>query len=251
MSKPLRQPLIITLLWVGIACTATGQLICVESHFERLERLSKSTPQTIGFIQEDMNLVDDYSKLSQIILLRHGEPALNKTGWRRRKEAIQFVKDYDSVGIYTPEFIPVRLAPDELQVIHTSSIPRSIATAKLVFDQEDIQQPDPLFREFERKVYPFLNIKIPLKWWLNTSRRLWFMGTNKKGIERFSEARKRARAGAGFLEKEALDKGKALLVSHGLLNHYLVKYLKQNGWIEVYDGGSGYLSQKVLVRYGL
>ena len=156
-----------------LSCRGNSQLIAVEGHFDRLERLTEDTLQTIGFIQEEMNLVADYSRLSQIILLRHGEPALDKKGWRNRKEAIQFVKDYDSVGIYTPAFIPVNLQLGELEVIHTSSIPRSIATAKAVFDHEEIQQPDSLFREFERKIFSFPNVRLPLSWWLNTSRVLW------------------------------------------------------------------------------
>lgn len=251
MIKSSSTCLLWLLLSTVICLSAQSQIVGVEGYYQRLERLSRSSPQTIQFVQEDMKLVGDYSQLSQIILLRHGEPALDKKGGRKREEAVQFIKDYDTVGIYPPSFVPVVLESGELEIIHTSSIPRSIATAKWVFAQEDIQGPDPLFREFERKIYPFLNVKMPLKWWLNTSRILWFMGMNKKGIERFSQAKKRAREGAGFLEKEAQAKGKALLVSHGLLNHYLVKYLKQSGWTEVYDGGRGYLSQKVLVKYGL
>ncbi|MEM7107686.1 MAG: histidine phosphatase family protein, partial [Bacteroidota bacterium] len=190
-------------------------------------------------------------ELSQIILLRHGEPALNKKGSRKRKEAIQFIKEYDSVGIYPPEFIPVVIEPGELSVINTSSIPRSIATAELVFNQKDLQRPDSLFREFERKIFAFPNVKLGLKFWLTGSRILWFLGFNKKGIESFSKAKARAKAAAVLLEKDAAKNGKTILVSHGLLNHYLVKYLKKNGWTQVYDGGKGYLAQKVLVRYGL
>ncbi|MEM6526086.1 MAG: histidine phosphatase family protein [Bacteroidota bacterium] len=236
-------------LGLSIGSASYGQTERLEAYFDSLQNVSKKAPDTIHFVSEAMKLVEDHSKLSQIILLRHGEPALNKKGWRKRKEAIQFVKDYDSVGIYPPEFIPVTLSENELQVIHTSSIPRSIATAKLVFDQKDLQRPDSLFREFERKIFSFPNIKLGLKCWLITSRVLWFMGLNKRGIESFSQAKSRARQGAAFLEEDALKNGKTLLVSHGLFNHYLVKYLKKTGWTEVYDGGKGYLAQKMLVRY--
>ena len=226
-----------------------AQLEGLENHYRKLEKKAKKQPQTIGFVQEGSELVENYSHLSQIILLRHGEPALNKKGWRKRKEAIKFVHDYDSVGIYEPEFIPVTLGQNELNVIHTSSINRSISTAEKVFNRSELQQSDPLFREFERKVFGFFNIKLPLKLWLAGSRVFWFMGLNKKGIERFSEAKARARKGALLLEEDAQKNGKTLLVSHGLLNHFLVKYLKKNGWTEIYDGGKGYLSQKMLVKY--
>jgi len=237
-----------------ILCFATAsplfaQLGKLEDHYQAIEKKAKHTPQTLQFIQEDMELVEGYSKLSQIVLLRHGEPALNKKGWRKRKQAVQFTKDYDSVGIYTPEFIPLKLQLNELEVIYTSSINRSISTAQQVFDLMEIQVPEPMFREFERKIISFPNIKLPLKLWLGMSRISWLMGLNDKGIEKFSEARNRAREAAIFLEKDAFRNGKTLLVSHGLLNHYLVKYLKKNGWKVVFDGGKGYLSQKVLVKY--
>ncbi|MEM1407922.1 MAG: histidine phosphatase family protein [Bacteroidota bacterium] len=238
-------------LLLSIASNSYSQTERLEQYYDSLQRKSKKKPETIHFASEQMGLVADYAKLSQIILLRHGEPALDKKGWRKRKEAIRFIKDYDSVGIYPPEFIPVSIDDEELAVIYTSSIPRSISTARLVFNREDLQRPDSLFREFERKIFSFPNIKLGLKFWLTTSRVLWFMGFNKKGIESFSQAKARAREGANFLEKDVMLNRKTLLVSHGLLNHFLVKYLKKNGWTEVYDGGKGYLSQKMLVKYDL
>lgn len=240
--------LILLFLLVNVL-NSIAQVKKIEEFYNQVEKEARRQPQTIRFVEEEMGLVDNYSKLSQIILLRHGEPALNKRGRRKRKEAIKFIQDYDSVGIYTPGFIPVVIKPDELQVIHTSSIPRSIYTAKLVFNREDLQQPDSLFREFERKIFSFPNVKLGLKFWLTGSRILWFMGFNKKGIESFSQAKSRARAATEFLQQDAVEHGKTLLVSHGLLNHYLAKCLKKNGWVEVYDGGKDYLSQKLLVKY--
>ena len=75
------------------------------------------------------------------------------------------------------------------------------------------------------------------------------MGLNRKGIERKSDAKKRAQEVAAFLEQDALNKGKTVLVSHGLLNRYVEKYLKRLGWQTVYNGGNGYLSQRMLVKY--
>ncbi|MGB3468697.1 MAG: histidine phosphatase family protein, partial [Cyclobacteriaceae bacterium] len=146
--------------------------------------------------------------------------------------------------------IPVKLEDDDVDKIYTSNIERSIATARAVFKREDIQVPNTLFREFERKIYGFPNVKMPLKWWLRGSRVLWFLGLNKKDVESFKDARARARTATSFLENDAAEEGKTLLVSHGLLNHFIVKYLKEEGWTLVYDGGKGYLSQKVLVKYG-
>lgn len=227
-----------------------GQLEKVEAYYKQLKKESKPEPVTLRFVQANNNLVEDYAQLSQIILIRHGEPALEKRGWKERGEAMQYIKDYDSVGVYPPSFIPLEIQPGELTVIHTSNVNRAVSTAEQVFEQKELFRPDTMFREFERKIFSFLNIRVPIKFWLAGSRVLWFMGVNDRGIESSAEARNRAQQAAAFLEQDALQHGKSLLVSHGLLNRYLEKYLNQRGWKTVYDGGNGYLSQKMLVRYG-
>ena len=228
--------------------TSQGQFDRVKAHYKELEKRSKEVPVTIQFVHEDMDLVENFSSLNQIILLRHGEPALDKKGWRKRKEAIAYVSQYDSVGVYPPTHVPLNLNTEEIDLIFTSTLNRSISTTEQLFPEFENRQAEPMFREFERKVFSFFNIKLPLKWWTTGSRAFWLMGLNKKGIESFSEAKQRAKEGAHFLETNASENGKTLLVSHGLLNHYLVKYLKKNGWTEVFDGGKGYLSQKLLIK---
>ncbi len=229
--------------------SANAQLEDLTAHYKKLEEQSKKELVTVHFINEEMELLEDFVKLKQIILLRHGEPALNKKGWRKRKEAISFINVYDSVGVYPPEYSPVNLRPGEIDIIYTSSINRSISTAEQLFQRPEDQKAKVIFREFERKIFAFPNIKLPLKWWLTGSRIFWFMGLNKKGIESFSEAKSRAKKAATILEESNKNNGKTLLVSHGLLNHYLVKYLAKNGWKEVFDGGKGYFSQKLLIKY--
>jgi len=218
--------------------------------YDAVEKAAGEEGFQLTFVQPEMNLVDDYENLQQIILIRHGEPALKKHGWLKRKEAQAFVRAYDSVGIYTPEKKPVLLYSNELDTIFTSSIPRAKNTAELIFGADIAFQPYPLFREFERKIFAFPNLRLPLKYWLVKSRILWFFGTNKKGIESFSKAKKRAKQGVELLEQKAARDGKVVLVSHGLLNRFLVKYLKKNGWQVARDGGSGYLASWLLVRVG-
>ena len=238
------------IFWLAIS-KVYGQLESVEAHYRQLERQAKHEPTTLHFVQADANLVDDYAHLSQIILIRHGKPTLKHRGWKKRDEVMQYVIAYDSVGVYPPQVIPLSLAPEELTIIHTSSLNRSISTAQQVFGLEELLQPDTLFREFERKIFAFPNLKLPTRLWLTGSRILWFLGLNDKGIESRAVAKTRAQKAAGVLEEDAIKQGKTLLVAHGLLNRYLEKYLNRRGWKTVYDGGNGYFSQKMLVRYRL
>ena len=247
ITKPV--PTLLMLLFFNLAYhPIMAQYAAIKAHYKKLEKQAKKQPVTLQFVQEDMNLVDSLGNLSQIMLLRHGEPALDKKGWRKRKAAMRYIEQYDSVGVYPPAFAPVELHEGDVDIIYTSTLNRSVSTAEQLFQRPDSQKPEIIFREFERKIFAFPNIKLPLKWWLVGSRVFWFMGLNKKGIESFSVARKRAREAVGLLEKDANKNGKTLLVSHGLLNHYLVKYLVKNGWVEVFDGGRGYMSQKLLVK---
>jgi len=185
--------------------------------------------------------------IRQIILIRHGEPDLNKRGWRNRKEAIQYMHDYDSVGVVAFTNAPICTEHLHVKTIYHSSIPRATNTAQLAFEQYDLT-PSPDFREFERKTMKFFNIKLPLKFWTIGSRLLWFMGVNKKSIESFIAAKHRAESNAVFLANKSNNQGFVILVAHGLHNKYVKKYLRKMGWKKVYDSGNGYLSVKVLVK---
>lgn len=225
-----------------------GQVDAIETHYSLLEKEDKRQAVTVSFIQKEDSLVEDYDRLSQIILIRHGEPALYKKGWRKRSEVIQFVHDYDSVGVYSPSFEPIQIQKGELKTIHVSAIPRAISTAQQIISQHELFQTDSIFREFERKIFRFPNLKLPIKFYLTGSRIFWLMGWNDKGIESKKLAKERSRKAAEILITDADQNGKSLLIAHGFLNRYLEKYLKKQGWVSVFDGGHHYLSQKVLVK---
>lgn len=181
----------------------------------------------------------------QIVLIRHGEPDLNKKGWRNREEARQFMKDYDSVGVRAFAVLPLCLETVHADSIHHSPVPRAAHTAQLAFKGFPLKG-DIRFREFERKTMNFWNIKMPLKFWTGGSRVLWMLGMNKKGIESFRESKSRAFDNATFLVSESESNEIVILVAHGLHNKFVKKYLRKMGWKKVYDEGNGYLSVKIL-----
>lgn len=236
----------IVFLLLHFGSSTSAQVENIKTFYTQADNASENT--TITFVQPSMNLVEDYDKLEQIIVVRHGEPALNKKGWFKRKEAMQFIKDYDSVGVEPLHFMPVVLQGDEILTIYTSSLNRAKHTARLVFGESVTYKEDILFREFERKIFSFFNLKMPLKFWLINSRIFWLMGGNKKNIEGFKDAKKRAKEASQTLEEYASKDKKAVLVAHGFLNRYLLKNLQKQGWTLVRDGGSEYLAASLLVR---
>jgi len=187
----------------------------------------------------DIHQID--SGVKQIIIIRHGEPAMNKNGWKDRDEAIRYTKMYDSVGVYDFDRKPICLRNDDLNIVFTSELPRAINTAEKTFIHEFPMESMELFNEFERKIINFPNIKLPRQFWSVTTRMVWMMGFNDKGIESFSQAKHRANEAAVFLDEEAKKYGKTLLFSHGFLNKYIKRYLMKSGYKVIDLDGQKYL----------
>ena len=181
------------------------------------------------------------TEVQQIFIIRHGEPAMNKKGWKNRKEAIKYMEMYDSVGVYDFDKKPICLREIDLKVVYTSKLPRAMDTAEKTFGDTVPSDSYALFNEFERKVIKFPNIKLPRKFWSITTRMVWMMGMNKKGIESFSQAKNRSRRAAFFLDDKAENNEKVVLFSHGFLNRYVKKYLKKQGYKLVNLEGQNYL----------
>jgi len=186
------------------------------------------------------------SGILQVLLIRHGEPDLEKKGWRNRDEAIRFMQDYDSATVVPFSEGPLQLEGIPVDTILHSSLPRARHTAKLAFGEAFILMEDSNYREFERKTMKWCNIKMPTRCWATSSRVLWLLGLNNKNIESFSEAKDRAQANAANLASQAQKDGMVILVAHGLHNKYVKKYLRKAGWKLVYNNGNGYLSVKVM-----
>ncbi len=238
--------------WIGCLLPLVGkaQEERIRQYYQQAEIAAQQAgiPLTLTFIQPEMGLVAASQPLLQIILVRHGNPALIKKGWVNRKKTQDFVRAYDSVGVYPLAFSPVAIGDTEIDTVLMSSLYRAQHTAHLIFGETMTYQADTLFREFERKIMGFPNIKLPLKFWLVHSRILWLMGLNDGDIESFREAKKRAQRAAKRLENSAYRHGKVVLVAHGFLNRFLLKYLQKQGWTLVHNGGSDYLAASLLVK---
>jgi len=191
---------------------------------------------------------DTLSDIQQIILIRHGEPDLNKKGWRNREEAIQFMQEYDSAIVFSFSKKPINPESVSIDTIFHSTLPRAKNTAQRAFADSKKLAGSTDFIEFERKAMKWPNMKMPTKFWTTGSRILWLMGLNDKNIESFREAKGRAKSNAEILTLKARQDGMVILVAHGLHNKYVKKYLKKLGWKLAHNSGNGYLSVKVMVR---
>lgn len=202
----------------------------------------------IRFVEEEDSLVADFSAIQQVVLLRHGQPQISKKGWFNRREIMDYMTAYDTVGALPFDKRPFKGSP-KLKRVFTSTLHRSVHSAYLLFGEDMECQHAGRFNEFERKTMKFPNIKLPFGFWSGMSRALWLMGFNDRGIESFGEAKNRAFYDALFLEDEVSKNGRALLVAHGFLNKYIAKYLSKRGWKLVNINGKEYWGAYVLYRY--
>jgi broad specificity phosphatase PhoE len=235
-----------------------------DSVIEKIEKkynaLSKTAPfikangkevcQSLRFIQKEDNIINDYGKLKQIALIRHGEPDMDKTGQYTCAEANQFLKCYDSVCIIVPEKPFFEIEQDEEVEIFSSPINRALTTAQYLFGTNRDINVSPYFREFENKIKETNSAKKrSINRWKTTARIKWMLGISKPdGIESFSEAKDRARHGATILDNASKDNAKVVLTAHGLLNRYIKKNLKKKGWKVVKDTGNDYFGTTILVK---
>ncbi len=213
----------------------------IQSEIKRIQLQKHQEGTGLDFIRNaDLKDIEELS-IQQIFIFRHGRPAINKKGWKNRKEVVKYTEMYDSVGINDPEQNPVLLREADINVVYASNLPRAINTAEKVFNNSMPIESHAFFNEFEREIIRFPNIKLPTQFWTVTTRVVWVLGFNKKGIESFSQAKDRSKRAAYFLNDKAENDGNVMLFSHGFLNKYINKYLKKQGYKAVNLEGHKYL----------
>ena len=214
-----------------------------KEYYENQETKSEAGP--VKFINTEHFVVPEGKELIQIMVMRHGKPLLEKKKKYTWEEANEYIQAYDTVGVEAFEMESV-CVPDGVNEMYCSNLGRSINTAEYLSKNNIPLISDERFREFERQILPIPGIKMPLSFWLITARIPWIFGFGE--IESLKNARNRSKEVAAFLDKNAHENKKTVLVAHGFLNRFLEKSLKKEGWTQVKDGGHDYLSVSVYTK---
>lgn len=201
----------------------------------------------VTFYPSQTNEQWNKKSIIQIILIRHGNPEINRNGWFSYKAAKNYIVAYDSVGVRNFEQPPVILEPNEDVKIYSSSLFRAYDTALKVFGNNVDINLDSTFIEFQREIVP-LPIILPIKGWTGLSRFFWMIGLHSSHIPSFRSEKSRSESDAVILQKAAMENKKVILMAHGFLNKYIVRYLKNMGWDHSYNSGSDYLDVQVLTK---
>lgn len=235
---------------------ADSTLDAVKEKYKQLSREAEfvtvngvPVAQKTRFIREE-ELLPNGRQLKQIALIRHGEPDLYKQGRFSFEEAKQYMLNYDTVGIMLPDQPFFMVEDDEEVLFYTSTLERARHTAQYLFgpEREFVETAD--FREFERNLDErVVRMRLPLRYWTVTARIKWMLGLRQDdAIESFGEAKKRARQGAQRLNADSKEHDRIVLVAHGFLNRYIKRYLEDEGWEVVRDGGSDYFATTILAK---
>lgn len=166
----------------------------------------------------------------QIILLRHGKPAIATHSKMSAIEYGRWLDDYNQSSIADaclPADEVVQTAR-QCDYVVCSHLTRSIDSARaLGFTNIDIV--DPLFREFEM---PFTHWPYPRQSatvWTIMFRLMWLAGYSSNS-ESFRLAKARAVECVERLEEYARQHERVLFIGHGYLLRYLTKRLIARGW---------------------
>ena len=206
---------------------------------------SKDKPLTFYPLNKGDSLSE--RTILQIILIRHGNPEIDKNGWFGYKAARNYIIAYDTVAVRPFDNPPVILEVNEDVKIFSSCLFRAYDTAMKIFGEEYDINVDSAFIEFQREITP-LPLILPIKGWTGISRFFWMIGLHSSDIPGFKSEKSRARMDAGILEKAAKEYRKVVLVGHGFLNKYIVRDLKKKGWDHSFNGGNDYLAVQVLTK---
>ena len=179
----------------------------------------------------------------QIILVRHGRPLFSDNAIR----ASQFgdcLQNYNSAPLDPASPPPTQLIElaQHCGKVFCSDLSRSRLSAQWLLASGN-EREHAIFREMELPYANFPSPKLSPYTWIIVFRVLWLLGYKRK-CESARAARQRAVFAARYLQHEAqqlihLDSAHGaepslsrsmMLVGHGLLNRFIAKQLRKDGW---------------------
>lgn len=163
----------------------------------------------------------------EIVLLRHGKPKVEFSGYLSAKELkdLVFAYKYSNIKDQPPEKLK-ECFKDHYVVC--SDLPRSIESAKKL-NFKSIHVSDELYRETDIPHFDNSFLELPIMVWLILLRVLWLFGFSKNG-ESFAQAKIRSKQAANKLVGLAESNEKIIIVGHGLMNRLIGYQLEKKGW---------------------
>ncbi len=178
----------------------------------------------------------DFSHL-EIFMVRHAAVDMSKPVLCSSSKAKKLLEAYNNLPIIDFETDSIKhlfgTAPIK---VYTSSLPRAIQTARLLFPEYDSIPSETLFNEYQLSMVTVPLLFFPYDAWTFLSRVFWITRLNTKGESRV-KAKRRMKLAADELVIRAADNQRIVLVAHGYLIADIKRELKKRGWqIEINQG---------------
>ena len=188
------------------------------------------------------------NEAGEIILARHGRPALDRSqfmDWRGYREWWGL---YEIGGLADGQRpLPVLEAfAASTDVIYSSALARSQETAQAIANGRSFEA-DPVFTEAPLPSPPIPFLRLTPGAWGVVARIAWWLGYSG-GFESRTEAEQRADLAVDKLEAAARNGQTVLLCAHGWFNRMMRPVLLSRGWLCVDDHGDKHWSPRRYVR---
>ena len=180
----------------------------------------------------------------KIVLMRHGEPKTDLSDMLKKKCSAKELETifgvYIDSGLNTQKIPP----PEALRMAKTcnavvcSDLPRSIesATALGILNIDFV---DSIFREADLPYTNWRYPKLTVFTWGIFFRVLWYLGYSNRA-EPITFVKQRAETAAIKLKEIADERGSVMLIGHGIINRFVAKKLRNNGWSGPKNPGYNY-----------
>ena len=184
--------------------------------------------------------------------MRHGRPEIDLESMKKnRVTAMQsgaIIDQYELSDLATDQSPPVDALDiaRQCKIVFNSDLPRSISSVRLLGVSTDAITN----AQFRESALPWLSWswpKLGLFTWCILFRIAWLFGFSKNG-EDIGNAKTRALACAGILQKQANSGQPVLLLGHGIMNRLIAKQLKKSGWKQIETNGERYWSFTIFER---
>ncbi|WP_240775803.1 phosphoglycerate mutase family protein [Nissabacter sp. SGAir0207] len=177
--------------------------------------------------------------MQEIMMMRHGKPALGELRPIAAGEMAQFIKHYNRAD--TGDDQPTeegRRQAHRAAVIVSSDLPRALSSLRALGLHPS--QTHAVFREAELPVLRLPAPRLAPFSWVFLFRLLWLGGWSGEA-ESYRAAQQRADAACDRLVALAQKAdGPVLLMGHGIMNRLIAKRLMQRGWRQSAAPGKGH-----------
>lgn len=170
---------------------------------------------------------------SKIYLIRHAKVDLKKPGWQNSKNAALYKEEYNWTEIkpFNPDRAREKIEFFEsIDTVFCSPHLRAMETASVLFCNGAILTIDSALVELDYPVVRIPVVQFPKRVWLLVSSVTWRVGINSGNKISYRKRKEELVIFSDELANFAARNGSAVVVAHGMVNHELLKLLKDKGW---------------------